>query len=136
MRMRIFIVSSILDLDRSNEFDVITAIQVFHYLHKTERMEAVEQCYKALSPNGIFITFENFAPYSEEGKKLYLKRWKADQVAQGKSAKESDDHIDRYGKNYFPITISEHLDVLKQCGFGNAEILWVSNMQAGLLGIK
>lgn len=74
MRIRIFIVSSILDLDRSNEFDVITAIQVFHYLHKTERMEAVEQCYKALSPNGIFITFENFAPYSEEGKKLYLKR--------------------------------------------------------------
>lgn len=57
-------------------------------------------------------------------------------MAQGKSAKESDDHIDRYGKNYFPITISEHLDVLKQCGFRNAEILWVSNMQAGLLGIK
>lgn len=45
-------------------------------------------------------------------------------------------HIGRYGKEYFPISISEHLKVLEQCGFENAEIIWVSNMQAGLLGIK
>ena len=131
-----FITSSILELDKSNQFDIITAIQVFHYFHKNERMEAVKRCYRALSADGIFIIFENFAPYSEAGKELYLKRWKAYQITQGKSAIESQQHIDRYGKNYFPITISEQLDVLKQCGFRNVEILWVSNMQVGLLGIK
>lgn len=80
--------------------------------------------------------FENFAPYSEAGRELYLKRWKAFQIAQGQSITESEKHIERYGKNYFPVTISEQVDVLRQCGFGTVEILWVSNMQVGLLGIK
>lgn len=34
------------------------------------------------------------------------------------------------------VTISEQMNSLKQCGFKDCEIIWVSNMQAGLLGIK
>lgn len=49
---------------------------------------------------------------------------------------ECNRHIGRYGKEYFPISISEHLKVLEQCGFENVEIIWISNMQVGLLGIK
>lgn len=131
-----FITSSILDLEMSDQFDIITAIQVFHYFHNNERIEAAKRCYRALSAGGIFISFENFAPYSEAGRELYLKRWKAFQISQGKSITESEKHIKRYGKNYFPVTISEQVDVLRQCGFGTVEILWVSNMQVGLLGIK
>lgn len=80
--------------------------------------------------------FEKFAPYSEAGESLCLKRWKAYQISQGKSTKECDEHISRYKKEYFPISISESMDIFRQAGFKNAEILWVSNMQAGLLGIK
>lgn len=131
-----FITSSVMKLDAIDKFDVITSIQVFHYLQREERAEAVKKCYKALNPNGFFITFENFAPYSEAGKRLFLERWKKYQLSQGKDVKECDSHISRYGKNYFPITISEHLKVLEQSGFANVEIIWVSNMQVGLLGIK
>lgn len=130
------ITASIFDVCTDTKFDVVTAIQVFHYLQREERIEAIRKCYEALNPNGIFITFENFAPYSEPGKCLFLKRWKSFQLSQGKSMEESNRHIGRYGKAYFPITISEHLEVFKQCGFVNVEILWVSNMQVGLLGVK
>lgn len=131
-----FMASSVMKLEGNDQFDVITAIQVFHYLQREERIEAVRKCYNALSPNGIFITFENFAPYSEAGKHLFLERWRSYQLLQGKDDKECDKHIARYGKEYFPISISEHLQVLKQSGFETAEIVWVSNMQAGFLGIK
>ncbi len=131
-----FITASFPELNTDIRFDVITAVQVFHYLSKEQRMNAVKKCYELLTTNGIFITFENFAPYNETVKHLFLERWKKYQLSQGRSIKECDEHIRRYGKEYFPISISEHLGVLKDCGFDNAEILWVSNMQAGLLAIK
>lgn len=131
-----FITSSILELHNSIQFDVITAIQVFHYFEREERKRAIKKCYEMLHPNGIFVTFENFAPQSGIGKKLFLERWKLYQLSQGKDIAECNGHIGRYGKEYFPISISEHLRILEQCGFENVEIIWVSNMQVGLLGIK
>lgn len=131
-----FITASVFELDTNRRFDVITAIQVFHYFQREERIQAVKTCYDALKTNGIFITFENFAPYSKIGKHLFLERWKSYQLSQGKTAEECEAHIDRYGKGYFPVSVSEHLEVLRQCGFENAEILWLSNMQVGLIGIK
>ena len=131
-----FTTTSVLELHNTMSFDVITAIQVFHYFAREERIKAVKKSYEMLRPNGIFVTFENFAPYSEVGKKLFLERWKLYQLSQGKDIDECNEHIGRYGKEYFPISISEHLSVLKQCGFENVEIIWASNMQVGLLGIK
>jgi len=131
-----FAIDSILELHNNIQFDVITAIQVFHYFEREERIRAIKKCYKMLLPNGIFFTFENFAPQSEIGKKLFLERWKLYQLSQGKDIAECNGHIGRYGNEYFPISISEHLRVLEQCGFKNVEIIWVSNMQVGLLGIK
>lgn len=130
------VTSSFAELRVDMPFDVVTAIQVFHYLHSEERMRAIRKCYEILNPNGAFITFENFSPDSEIGEMLFLKRWRAFQISQGKSAEECDRHISRYKKAYFPITIPEHLETMKRAGFENSEILWVSNMQVGLLGIK
>ena len=100
-----FLLASALDLNRIEEFDVITAIQVLHYFHENERSDVISRSYKALSSPGIFISFENFAPYSETGKQILLNRWKKYQLSQGGSPIECDKHIARYGKAYFPITI-------------------------------
>lgn len=131
-----FFVSNIQNLNFFNEFDVVTSIMVNHYLQKSDRIAAVKRCYEALKSDGIFITFENFAPYSGSGKVLYLSRWKSYQLNQGKSINECEKHVGRYDKGYFPITISEHLEIMKDCGFKAVEILWLSYMQVGFLGIK
>lgn len=131
-----FIVSSILELDTDEKFDVITAIQVNHYLKKDERLSALKKYYQALKPDGILICFENFAPNSEQGEKLILKRWYLFQRSQGKSEDECMEHINRYKKSYFPITIPEHIEAISSAGFKSAEVIWLSYMQAGLLGIK
>lgn len=131
-----FILSDVQNLNYKNEFDVVTAVQVFHYLSAEERRNAVQKCFGALRENGILITFENFAPDTEAGKRLYLKRWKQYQVQQGKTEEECENHILRYGKDYFPISVEEHKRLIKECGFKTVELLWCSYMQAGLIGIK
>lgn len=131
-----FFNTSILALDWSEQFDMITAVQVLHYFQKEERMIVIQKCYKALCNNGIFITFENFAPNSGAGQDLFLERWKLYQLSQGRSEEECDNHIARYGKKYFPITIIESMEILNQSGFRCVEIIWLSNMQVGIMGIK
>ena len=56
-------------------------------------------------------------------------------MEQGKSLEESNKHIERYGKEYFPISLSENMKLMKNCGFKIVEILWLSNMHVGLWGI-
>jgi len=131
-----FVVCDAKELDYVNEFDIITAIQVNHYMNETSRKAALMKYYAALKNNGLFISFENFAPFTDLGKSIYLERWKRYQLEQGKSLEECNKHIERYGKEYFPISLSENIELMKNCGFKIVEILWLSNMQVGIWGIK
>lgn len=131
-----FSVCDVQNLTYTNEFHVITAIQVNHYLQTGERKTALKRCYEALKENGLFISFENFSPFTDIGKSVYLEKWKRYQMRQGKSQEESENHIERYGKDYFPITLEEHFKLMQNCGFQAVEILWLSNMQVGFWGIK
>lgn len=131
-----FLNSSVLEIKERDCFDVVTAIQVLHYLSYEERIAAIKNCLNALRKNGIFIYFENFRPNNEAFLPLYLQRWKNYQLSQGKSQEEADRHMERYGKDYFPITVNEHIKILADCGFRYSEIIWLSNMQVGIMGIK
>ena len=131
-----FSVCDVRDLRSVNEFEVITAIQVFHFLQNEERRAVLKQCCTALKENGLFVSFENIAPFTKIGKRVCLEKWRRFQIEQGKSPEETETHISRYGKDYFPITIEEHLNLLRECGFSAVELLWFSNTQAGFWAIK
>jgi len=124
------------EINYDSQFDVITSILVNHFMTCAERMIAVRNCYHALKEEGIFITFENFAPCDEEMKKIYLERWKKYQYSKGKSIKECEKHLSRYNTEYFPITIQEQIKILRDCGFMSVEIFWCSYMQVGILARK
>lgn len=131
-----FSVCDVQNLTYDNEFDVITAIQVNHYLHIDERRVALQKCYESLKNNGLFFSFENFEPFTSVGKTVYLEKWKRYQMKQGKTFEECKKHIERYGKDYFPISLSKNLELMRNCGFKVVEILWLTNMQVCFWGIK
>lgn len=131
-----FIVSPIQNIKFSEEFDVVTSIMVNHFLSDSERLLTVSNCFNSLKKNGIFISFENFAPFTEDGEKLFLERWKRFQIRNGKNSQEAENHINRYKKDYFPYTLSQIIELFKSSGFKQTEILWLSNMQVGIIGIK
>lgn len=120
----------------SNEFDIVSAVMSNHYFNPEQRKNATKNAFNALKPGGIYITFENIEPQAESVKKLYIKRWGEYMLSAGRSQDEVENHFNRRGTEYFPITVSEHLYLLKECGFKCAEILWYSYVQAGFLAIK
>lgn len=131
-----FVDSPSQELFYHEEFQVVTAIQSHHYLDGETRLLATRRCYEALIEGGMFLTVENMAPLTEEGKELNLRRWEQFQIVNGKSPQDAKEHIARYGTAYFPISLPEHLEVLHQAGFQTAEVFWLSYLQIGLFGIK
>ncbi len=131
-----FLQCDVRELPYQEMFDIVTAVQVNHYFQRQERMAVARKCFAALKEDGIYLSFENFAPESSEGKMLYFERWKQFQIAHGKSEEEAVSHIRRYGQDYFPMTIGESVRLLKDCGFSMVEIFWVSYMQVGILARK
>jgi len=115
---------------------IISAIQCHHYGGDEARRLATSACFQVLPKGGLYITFENIKPDTSAGTEIGLDRWCRFQREAGRSAKTVEDHRSRFGKNYFPITIAEHLDLLKNIGFSYAEIFWLSHMQAGFYAIK
>jgi tRNA (cmo5U34)-methyltransferase len=53
-----------------------------------------------------------------------------------KNFSEAEKNADRFGKEYFSVTIVEHLELLRGAGFYTVEIFWVSYMQAGFYAVK
>ena len=116
--------------------DVITAIQCHHYLCSEDRIKATKVCYDILDDDGIYITFENIRPLTKKGILIGKQYWANFQLSMGKSQEEVDKHLARFGIEYFPITIEDHLKLLRETGFKNVELFWCSYMQAGFYGIK
>lgn len=116
--------------------DVITAIQCHHYLSREDRAKATRVCYDLLKKGGIYITFENTRPLTEEGILTGKRYWGSFQISRGRSEEEVEKHLERFDKEYFPITVEEHLKLLRESGFKTVELFWYSYMQAGFYCIK
>ncbi|MCQ1534415.1 class I SAM-dependent methyltransferase [Methanosarcina sp. KYL-1] len=116
--------------------DVITAIQCHHYLSREGRAEATRVCYKLLKEGGAYITFENIRPLTEEGITIGKRYWGNFQLTRGRSEEEVGKHLERFDTEYFPLTVEEHLELLRETGFKIVELFWYSYMQAGFYCIK
>lgn len=116
--------------------DVITAIQAHHYLSAEERKKASQVCHDVLNKGGILITFENIRPFTEKGIETGKRKWGCYQSSRGRDAETVEKHLERFGSEYFPITVEEHLNLYRECGFETVELLWYSCMQAGFYCIR
>ena len=123
-------------LSYENEFDIVTAIQSHHYYDIPTRELAVKKCYNALKEGGIFMTFENISMSTEESDAMALNRWGQFLLEHGWSPEGVKNHQARRGVEMFPITIEQHLEMLKNAGFKSVNLLWTSYMQAGFWAVK
>ena len=125
-----------LPIEYNNSFDIITAIQAHHYMNREGRKKSTERCYDLLKKDGIFITFENTRPLTVDGIENNKNYWKQFQLKEGKEKMDVEKHISRFDKEYFPITVEEHLNMLREMRFKVVELFWYSYMQSGYYCIK
>ena len=72
-------------------------------------------------------------PKSDE---IAMRRWVAFLEEHGNTPEEVQFQKDRRGVETLPITIEEHINLLRDCGFRSVDLLWTSYLQAGFWAIK
>ena len=128
--------TSEISLDPDLKPDVITAIQAHHYLSKDERARTTRVCYDMLDEGGVYITFENTRPKTEEGVAVVKEYVKNYQLERDRDADTVENFLKRFDAEFFPISIQDHLLLLEKTGFKVVELFWMSYMQAGFYCIK
>jgi tRNA (cmo5U34)-methyltransferase len=116
--------------------DVITAILCHHYLDPMTRRKATLNCFRMLRPGGLYITVENIKPETDHGIQIGLERWKNFQIRAGKTPQDAAWHVGRFGKEFFPLTIREHRNLMQDAGFKTREVFWSSYMQGAFYAVK
>lgn len=116
--------------------DVVTCIQSNHYYDEAGHAKALAECYRILRPGGLLIVSENVASRTEAGFKVTRARIKDFAVGQGFDEEEVDAYLDRYGKDFFPHTVDQHLKLLEEAGFADAEVFFYSYGQAGFFAFR
>ncbi|MCD7927395.1 MAG: class I SAM-dependent methyltransferase [Oscillospiraceae bacterium] len=119
-----------------DRFQVATAVQCHHYLRPEAREKAVERVFTSLSEGGIFLYFENIVPEDGSLMEFEMRRWASYRVEHGFPADGVEDFLARCGVNYFPISIPNHLALLRRRGFRQMRVFWQSYLQAGIYAIK
>ncbi|HVO17851.1 MAG TPA: class I SAM-dependent methyltransferase [Anaeromyxobacter sp.] len=116
--------------------DVLTAVQCHHYLGREARGAALERCRELLRPGGLLVVTENVRFASARAQELGRRRWIEYQIEAGRVAQAARAHVDRIDKEFFPITVDEHLALLGRLGFRDATLFWLSHMQAGVYALR
>lgn len=101
-----------------------------------ERARSIQVCSDLLPQGGAFVAFENIRPFTAAGFEIGKRGWGRFWVLNGKTPTEIGHLQSRLDVEFLPITVEEHLDLLRRTGLSAAELFWRSNMQAGFYAIK
>lgn len=116
--------------------NVVTAIQAHHYISAQQRAKATAVCFQLLAPGGVYVTFENIRPLTPQGAAIGRENWRRFQLSKGRNPADVERHLARFDVEYHPISVEEHLALLRKTGYSAVEMLWYAYMQAGFYGIK
>ena len=114
--------------------DIITAMFCHHYYQDIEdKKKAVTNCFRMLKKGGLFITSEHLRHDDQESAD---KEWISFMTGAGLPEEFALEMVSRRDKEYFPLTESAHIELLKECGFSEIEVFWNTCSDIGIVARK
>ena len=114
--------------------DAVTAIFCHHYYSDIEqKRKAICNCFRMLRDGGIMITAEHVRHEDQESAD---REWLAHMRSSGLPDELAQKMIDRRDAEYFPMTESAIIALLKECGFRRTEVFWSTCSDIGIVAFK
>ena len=86
-----------------------------------------------MKKGGIYITAEHVR-HDDQDKSD--KEWIVFMTGAGLPKEFAEEMIMRRDKEYFPLTESANIELLKLCGFSDAKVFWLTCSDIGLIAFK
>ena len=114
--------------------DVVTAMFCHHYYEDIgDKKKAISNCFRMLKKGGIFITAEHVRHDDQDSAD---KEWISFMTGAGLPEEFAAEMIGRRDREYFPLTESAFIELLKECGFSGIEVFWNTCSDAGFIAHK
>ena len=114
--------------------DVVTAMFCHHYYEDIEdKKKAIINCFRMLKEGGLFITAEHVRHEDQESAD---REWVSFMTGAGLPDEFAAEMVSRRDKEYFPLTESAHMELLKGCGFSEIEVFWSTCSDIGIIARK
>ncbi len=111
--------------------DAVTAMFCHHYYEDIEdKKRAIGNCLRMLKKGGLFITAEHVRHEDQESADI---EWMSFMTGAGLPEEFAAEMVSRRDKEYFPLTESAHIELLKSCGFTGIEVFWKTCSDIGIV---
>jgi len=107
-----------------NRFDCIVSVHAIHHGRGAQVYHSLyRRIYRWLKPGGCFVCLDNVAGDTPELAALSYAAW-ADTLKSHYSAEEISSIVATTIQEDSPLSLREHLEILRDCGFGRLDVVW------------
>jgi tRNA (cmo5U34)-methyltransferase len=113
------------NLEFPGKYDLVVSSLALHHLENdADKLCFYKKIFSAMNNGGVFINIDVVLGSDDFLQKLYMEKWK-DFMGKNVSAEEIDN---KWLKNYYaedrPAKLITHLEMLKECGFSCADVIY------------
>lgn len=103
---------------------IVSSLALHHLVTKTDKLDFYHKIYDGLNASGVFINADVVLASTDSLQDVYMTQWKNFMLRNVTSFEVENKWIPSYHTEDRPISMLEHLCMLKETGFDNMDIVW------------
>lgn len=109
--------------DFSGPYDAVLSSMVLHHIERKEKGRLYRRIRNSLKRGGVFYAIDIFISANPRLQRLYMGRWKDHMLQHGLPGKKIKEMIRRHQQEDRPVCFEDELNILRQAGFTNVDVL-------------
>ncbi len=120
-----FINSSFYDFSFDKKYDaVVSSLALHHLVTKEDKYDFYKKIYSSINSGGIFINADVVLASTDVLQKRYMEQWKSFMLQNVQRDEAENKWIPKYYEEDRPISMIEHIDMLRDAGFKIVDVVW------------
>ncbi|OQB59662.1 MAG: putative methyltransferase YrrT [Bacteroidetes bacterium ADurb.Bin141] len=132
-----FINKNFYDFSFDKKYDVVVSSLALHHLEtKKDKLEFYRKIYSCLNVGGVFINADVVLASTEALQECYMTQWKNFMLRNVPKDEVDNKWIPTYYEEDRPVSMMEHIEMLKDSGFKIMDVVWKYYNFAVYMAIK
>jgi len=120
-----FINSDFYDLNFTRTYDVIISSLALHHIVTTEdKVLFYKKIFGALNNGGVFVNADVVLASTDAIQERFMEKWKEFMRSNVPETEVLNKWIPTYYDEDRPISLLEHIDILREIGFNSIDVIW------------